>query len=187
MKSLCILALLAYPAVAVPSTKSADQLVHRIIDWGLKPAREKGLKQAVDAKEVARHSQDFSPTYFQLMLFVAGPQPEPDGSSRIQFGMDPLWMVQAAYIKEVTVGTPKDDGKYILVPVNYQSPNPIRPSQPGTNYSCVWVVGEEQGRAVVSDVRYHMKSPHFERTASIVSELQKVKAEYDARARKADP
>ena len=179
MKKTYLLALLllltSLPLQAAPTAQEARELVDRIISWSLVPV---GAQMgAADWETVSQHKADFSTAFFEHMEWASRRHKDAEGVEVWMYTVAPIWQTQASAVTKIAVGSAKAEGDHQLVVVDYVSPSGISPERPSTKYHCVWVIGESQGRAVLEDIRYHIKYPVGPRQGRVLDDLKKAKAE----------
>ena len=166
--------LTSLPLQAAPTAQEARDLVDRIISWSLVPV---GAQMgAADWETVSKHKADFGTSFFEHMEWASRRHKNAEGEEIWMYTVDPIWQTQASAVTKVAVGSPKAEGEHQVVIVDYVSPSGISPTRPSTKYHCAWVIGESQGRAVLEDIRYHIKYPVGPRQGRVLDDLKTAKA-----------
>lgn len=165
---------LLMPASAKPTAQEASDLVKKIAGWSVA-----ANAAPVEWDVVRQHADDFEPELFKLMEWVSTPHPDAEGMTW-HYGLNPIWQVQNSWVTKLKFGSPKAEGDNQLVVVDYISPSAISPNRPSSKYHNVWVIGESQGKPVLTDVRYHVKHPIQTDDGNLLSDLKKVKANFKA-------
>lgn len=166
-----MLLLQPFAAWAAPSAEQARALVERVVALSLVPGP--GAKMPAEWPALAPHRSAFDSEFFSLLEWVSTPQPDVEGRQwHIDF--NPIWHVQSSGVTGISIGTPKREGEFQAVVVDYRSPS-IRESQPPTKFHTVWLVGEANGKAVLKDIRYTAKFAQATQTGTSLAAMRKAR------------